>query len=335
MKSIFIMNVFLLLVHVCLFTFFVAFGVTVMVYVNVLSILTYALGFYGLKTGRITQYILIVYLEIMLHMFLVIICLGWGYGFQLYFICSIAIVYYADYFSVRLGHTHISGAALSIGSAILYFAGLGITRLYDPPYVLDERVELLAQIVNAAVVFGFCTLFFRMLAHSATYYEVELSHQANYDKLTGLANRRYFLEEMKEAYEEKKLSEDWIAIMDIDDFKKINDVYGHNCGDFVLRTVAEIISRYSGSFKSCRWGGEEFLVEGKCTAEGKADYLLLENIRRAVEQHEFTYEQNKIRLTITIGVAKYEGNLTMEEWVDEADKKLYIGKKSGKNRLVA
>lgn len=174
-----------------------------------------------------------------------------------------------------------------------------------------------------------------MLAHSALYYEVELAQQANYDKLTGLANRRHLLEYLKKEHEGKLLLEQWVAIMDIDDFKKVNDVYGHNCGDYVLQTIAGIISRYSGSFRTCRWGGEEFLVEGPCVPDGKPDYRLLENIRREVEQHQFLYEQQHLHLTITIGVAKYEDGMSLDEWIDTADKKLYIGKKSGKNRMIA
>lgn len=306
-----------------------------MIYVNIVSILLYAMGFFMLRSGKITTYILATYFEIMIHMFLAVLCMGWDCGFQLYFIGSIAIVYYADYFSVRLGHTHIQGAVLSMGSAILYFIDFAITRSHQPFYVIDQRIMNAGQIINALVVFVFCTLFFRMLAHSALYYEVELSQQANYDKLTGLANRRYLLDYLKKEYEQEHLLKQWVAIMDIDDFKKINDVYGHNCGDYVLQTIAGIISRYSGSFQTCRWGGEEFLVEGDCTAEGKPDYRLLESIRREVEQHQFIYEQQSLRLTITIGVAKYEEGMSLDEWVDAADKKLYIGKKSGKNRMVA
>lgn len=335
MKSIYIMNCFLLAVHSCLFLFFFALNVHVMTYVNIVSIILYAAGFLVLRSGKITRYILTTYFEIMIHMFLAVLCLGWDCGFQLYFIGSIAIVYYADYFSVRLGHTHIQGAVLSLGCTVLYFVSLYITRAYPPFYVIDERIITAGQVINALVVFIFCTLFFRMLAHSALYYEVELSQQANYDKLTGLANRRYLLEYLQKEYDQKLLQGQWVAIMDIDDFKKVNDVYGHNCGDYVLQTIAGIISRYSGSFNTCRWGGEEFLVEGPCATDGKPDYRLLESIRREVEQHQFIYEQYSLHLTITLGVAKYEEGMSLDEWIDTADKKLYIGKKSGKNRMVA
>ncbi len=333
-KSLYIMNAFLLSIHACLLALFAAFHINVMMYFNIASVLFYALSFLVLKKGRITSYIFTTYVEILAHMFLAVLCLGWACDFQLYFIGSIAIVFYADYFSVRLGQVHIQGAVLSIGSAVCYLIDFALTRQGWSIYALDENLVLVVKVVNAIVVFAFCTLFFRMLAHSAIYYEVELTQQANYDKLTKLANRRHMLDYLEGAYAEGKLKEEWVAIMDIDNFKMINDKYGHNCGDYVLETIAAIILRYSGSFKTCRWGGEEFLVQGSC-AEGKPDYRLLENIRREVEQHEFTYEQQKLRLTITIGVAKYEDGMSIDSWIDVADKKLYIGKKSGKNRLVA
>lgn len=334
MKSIYILNGFLLAVHTCLFWFFFVLDVKMMMYVNIGSIFLYGADFLVLRSGRMTGYVLTMYFEIMFHMFLAVLCMGWDCGFQLYFIGSIAIVFYADYFSVRLGNTHIPGAALSTGCAVLYFTGFALTRTTPPFYEIDGRIVNAGQVVNALVVFVFCTLFFRMLAHSALFYEVELSQQANYDKLTGLANRRYLLDYLKEEYERKKLADRWIAIMDIDDFKKVNDAYGHNCGDFVLQEIAGIVSKCGKSLQTCRWGGEEFLAEGECTAEGKPDYLLLEKIRREVEQHLFLYEQHGIRLTITIGVAKYEEGMSLNEWVDTADKKLYTGKKSGKNRMV-
>lgn len=334
-RSIYIMNGFLLAVHSCLFAFFMMLNVDLMTYVNIVSIIFYAAGFIALKSGKITSYILAVYFEIMIHMFLAVVSMGWDCGFQLYFICSIAIVFYADYFSVRLGHTHIQGAVLSIGCTALYFASFAITRSHPSFYVIDERIVNAGHMINALVVFVFCTMFFRMLAHSALYYEVELSQQANYDKLTGLANRRYLLDCLTKEYEQEHLPEQWVAIMDIDDFKKVNDVYGHNCGDYVLQTIAGIISRYSGSFLTCRWGGEEFLVEGPCASDGKPDYRVLESIRREVEQYQFVYEQHTLHLTITVGVAKYEKGMSLDEWIDTADKKLYIGKKSGKNRMIA
>ena len=335
LKSLYIMNTFLLITHVSLLTFFSFFGIKIMAFFNIASVLTYASGYLTLRAGKITPYIFSTYIEILVHMLLAVICMGWDCGFQLYYIGSIAIVFYADYYSVRLGERHIQGVLLSVGSLICYFTNFAIMRVMAPVYDLDKGFAFIVQAVNAFVVFSFCIVFFLMLSHSAIYNEEELSRQANYDKLTGLANRRHFLDYLERVYEDKKLAKEWVAIMDIDDFKKVNDVYGHNCGDYVLQTIAGIISRYSGSFKTCRWGGEEFLVQGSCTEEGKPDYRVLESIRREVEQHEFVYEELNLRLTITIGVAKYEEGLTIDQWVDLADKKLYIGKKSGKNRLVA
>ncbi len=127
-------------------------------------------------------------------------------------------------------------------------------------------------------------------------------------------------------------------MMDIDDFKKINDTYGHNCGDYVLKTVAALIAENSCGMIPCRWGGEEFILVGQMAEHrvqvpGSAGFVL-EKLRRAVERYPFKYENREIKVTVTIGLSKYTGEQTVDEWINESDTKLYQGKQSGKNRLI-
>ena len=135
-------------------------------------------------------------------------------------------------------------------------------------------------------------------------------------------------------YEEEFLSDNrWIAMADIDNFKHINDTYGHNFGDYVLQTLSELMQKEIEDSDICRWGGEEFLIIGHGKDIDKA-YKVLEQFRSYVEAYNFSNKGSETNLTITIGLAKYEAGLNMTDWVSIADKKLYAGKYSGKNKIV-
>ncbi len=164
----------------------------------------------------------------------------------------------------------------------------------------------------------------------------ELEKYVNYDTLTHLLNRRsmdnYLNAARVEA--EKGAATFCLLLMDIDDFKKVNDTYGHDCGDEVLKFVAGIIS--NGVRKDdnvFRWGGEEILVLLN-TGEGKA-VSIAEKIRREVEGFVLNYrDEVKISVTLTIGLATYGSGKSIQEMMDEADAKLYYGKRHGKNQVV-
>lgn len=339
LRSLNIMNIFLLTIHSCLLVFFAVIEVGLMAFVNVFSVLFYAFSFFILKKNKITVYIFATFLEIMIHMFLAVISTGWNMGFQLYFIACIAVVFYADYFSVRLGQRHIKGIGFSIVSSTLYLVSLLVTRLMGSLYNLGEGLELTGLILNSVVVFGFVTVIFGMQTRLAVFYEEELARQATHDKLTGMVNRHFLVEQLEEIYARHDMASSWIAILDIDNFKGINDKYGHLCGDFVLKTIAEIIKQICGDRTVCRWGGEEFVIVGSDSAPdekgGQTESTILENIRRSVAIKDFVYdEKTTINLTVTIGVARYQEGQSVDEWVNVADARLYKGKHTGKNKVV-
>ena len=119
---------------------------------------------------------------------------------------------------------------------------------------------------------------------------------------------------------------------DIDNFKRVNDTYGHDNGDLVLKDVADILRSNTrpGDFL-CRWGGEEFLLVGKKVNNGPA--ALLQQIRQSVHDYNFQYENHQIHVTLTIGMSWLQPEMTLDQWISSADKKLYEGKAAGKDRL--
>ena len=132
----------------------------------------------------------------------------------------------------------------------------------------------------------------------------------------------------------------WLAMVDIDNFKKINDTYGHNFGDKALKALAGILSDDKHDVTVCRWGGEEFLIIGRLMEATRPPFDKIDAIRGQVEEYELMCESEdadipkRVPLTVTIGAAAYSNETTIEDWVSIADKRLYVGKYNGKNRVV-
>ena len=124
-----------------------------------------------------------------------------------------------------------------------------------------------------------------------------------------------------------------LAIFDIDDFKMINDTYGHVTGDYILKKVAQIVSEFLDDSFVCRFGGEEFVAVLK-DSEEKPFVERLEELRKLIEKEVFEFENVQVHITTTIGAVKYIKDITIEKWLEFADRKMYAGKNSGKNKTV-
>ena len=140
---------------------------------------------------------------------------------------------------------------------------------------------------------------------------------------------------MKEKMTElQKKGEDNICVVisDIDDFKRINDTFGHECGDKALVHISAILKELLPNCNLCRWGGEEFLFIWKGTEEECRKQT--EKVRKAIEQIEFRYKGEDIHFTMTFGLQKHSLKGNLEKTISLADEKLYRGKQSGKNCVV-
>lgn len=153
------------------------------------------------------------------------------------------------------------------------------------------------------------------------------------DALTGLPNRRHFDAIMRHNLElavrdDQPLS---VLMIDLDHFKWVNDTYGHQHGDAVLRAVADSLSDWARDADLvARWGGEEFVVLAPST-DGESATTLGERLRRAVEA---ICLDDGPGATITVGVAARRGNESADALLGRADRALYQGKASGRNRVV-
>ena len=168
----------------------------------------------------------------------------------------------------------------------------------------------------------------------------ELAHQTRHDSLTGLANRRAFEKNLKLELERAHRSHSSLslAILDLDDFKAVNDTYGHLCGDRVLTAVAgTLLSHKRGYDMAARIGGEEFALilpgSGLMQAEATLARLLDEARERKVTCESAA---ETVGVTFSVGIVCTKGKvpLSVERFIDLADKALYEAKAQGKNRII-
>ena len=164
-------------------------------------------------------------------------------------------------------------------------------------------------------------------------YLKELENLSITDQLTGLHNRRYFdehfaLEQMKVARYGNSLC---LMMIDVDHFKSVNDQFGHQVGDTVLREFAKLLkNRMRGSDILARWGGEEFIVLLPATKLEDCE-IIAEDIRRAVEIYSFSQVG---KLTTSIGLSVVcAGDSNQRKAIQNADSALYQAKEAGRNRV--
>lgn len=156
------------------------------------------------------------------------------------------------------------------------------------------------------------------------------------DALTGLHNRRYADKRLQQLITSNHTTSGkfTIALGDIDFFKKVNDTYGHDAGDVVLKGVAELIRKYmTGIGYAARWGGEEFLLVFE-ELSYKESVERLEAFLNELRQTTFMYKDTPIQVTMTLGVAACQATDKLNILVKYADDKLYKGKTEGRNRIV-
>ncbi|TIX69303.1 MAG: GGDEF domain-containing protein, partial [Mesorhizobium sp.] len=164
-----------------------------------------------------------------------------------------------------------------------------------------------------------------------------LEHAALTDGLTGMQNRRYFDDALKEYLEEFRRIEKPVGLMilDLDHFKQVNDTHGHDVGDEVLRAVAGCLkgmTRYHDVV--ARLGGEEFaVVTPNMDAELLAKFA--ERIRKAIANMSVLSGNVRLKITTSVGLAVWDRKETAEDFYRRADRQLYEAKRQGRNRVCA
>lgn len=161
-----------------------------------------------------------------------------------------------------------------------------------------------------------------------------LMKECHMDALMGIGNRRALDSRLEEVTKEASESENmYLLLIDIDNFKQINDIYGHQCGDEVLIVLAGLIRAMTPyeRIEGYRYGGEEIVVLLRNKDEQQA-VQCCENIRHTFENLRYSFEPNR-KITFSGGLVAYQKEMTVEQWVSAADEALYFAKGNGKNQI--
>ena len=275
-----------------------------------------------------------VYLEVVAHMCAATYFTGLGAGFQITLVGMNILLFYAEYVGRTIKVPYIKVTPLAIIGMIAYLVLLCVDFSRPAPYPLPEKSMFILQLFWGVVVFTIMIIILNLFVNLTTRTEEMLSQEVLHDQLTGLPNRYYVKDYLSTLVDGEGLINYWCAMVDIDNFKMINDTYGHNCGDYVLQELASILKSSHINMTVCRWGGEEFLMIGKIDNPLPYRIAQLNLLRESVMKHRFEFEGSVLQITITIGAADYTEGSTIHAWIGEADQRLYEGKNSGKNKVV-
>lgn len=314
-----------LVVHVFYALLFHFHGILPCVILNIFSALVYTyIGF--IRRAFTENDMVACYFEILIFSAISTVLLGPGDGFDMFIfgMASVLSLFIPSKGNIRYLYMLIGFLMLPAAHVLASHPLFAFCNAYRQAYAPYQTVTFYINFVISAITVMGSIFFFSKNTRD------QLNHLhilSSTDSLTGLRNRRSL--ESAVAY----LREDYaLAMLDIDDFKQVNDVYGHQVGDVVLQRVAAVIlGNVRANDIAARWGGEEFvLCLAKCPIEPAM--RIVEAIRADIEALEFE-EEPQLRLTITIGLTSRRAR-ALEDVVHDADEALYEGKRSGKNRVV-
>lgn len=296
---------------------------------NILSTIFYAVLCHSIKqltsknTKAVANILTYIIIELSIFITVALLLVEDSYGFRHYIYGIFVFIMFENYLSNNTIKsvilTSFSCSCTFIPSLILY---------YIDSYYNFNTLSSAFDIVNSLVAVALFISYIFILGNIITNFEGDIIYQAYHDKLTGLHNRTLLSQLTFDS------DNTYVAIFDIDDFKKVNDTFGHDAGDLVLKHLSKMLileARANHGLHAIRWGGEEFVL----VYNNDRNFLDIVNaIRDDILQSYVDIESRKIIYRITVGVADYEDGKDLEELIKVADERLYLGKKSGKNKIV-
>ncbi len=262
---------------------------------------------------------------------------GFDMAFNLPIFLNTLLIYFNK--TERMTHKRIYAVSLMIYQMFLaeISNALGLNMNPGPDAKLGFQTFNMMVFSGSilATAYSYCTKF-NQAEEKLRRINDNLERMANIDTLTGLSNRRHMNEHLAGLVFEYNRSNKvfTMAIGDIDFFKKVNDTYGHDTGDYVLSTAAAIFQKFmKDKGHVARWGGEEFLFAFENMDLNKA-YRFLDELRLEIEKTSMDFRDYHFNITMTFGIEEFNPRLGIETTINRADAKLYKGKQGGRNRVV-
>lgn len=308
---------------------FVFIGANHLAILNLFSIGIWLAAFLLSRKRRIASAVLLALFEVMGHAIIASISLGLSTGFHLYMWAAMLLVGTIPGIPLRY-------SSLLASLPLLLLVTLEMT-LGDVPYAFKYPEYVRYMLLGNILITGASLLFAGFnIRREDNRQRQRLIELANHDDLTRLYNRRFGHQALEQSKRQAERNGQpfCVAMADIDYFKKLNDTFGHDAGDAVLRGVAECFrTRLRKSDTVCRWGGEEFLILISNSALDSATKLV-ESLRISIQDTEVKSTLPLPGITVSFGVAQFEPGEPIDKLIIRADNLLYQAKAEGRNRTV-
>ena len=227
----------------------------------------------------------------------------------------------------------ITGIFLCTISVLLFYPD---NQLLQTTYSLSFKIRFLLSLLTTVLFSAVYEYTRQRSIQRIQNLNDKFEHLAMHDVLTELPNRRFIQEELNRelARSERNKSPLSIVLCDIDKFKQVNDTYGHECGDQILRYFARTLNEsVRKQDLVARWGGEEFLIILPDTPGESAEHLA-ESVRQKLERSQYHNGEISLNVTASFGVCELESGNTTSQALSDADEALYVAKRQGRNRVV-
>ena len=328
------------LVHAGLLLFMGLTGVWPLMFFNILSVVVYIFCFILCRFRLIMPAYVSIILEVTAYTVVSTYYIGMRCGTYCFLFSIVPIIIYFGSYLFK-GTKRLSVAIMLLLNFTVFIALCIKFGDAEPIYNIDPVARLFLVIYSAfAMIFSvifYNAMYIYMSEHEVTVLEQmnkKLSTDATEDALTSLLNRRGFLPIVASLMEDEDSSKFSVAFCDLDDFKRINDSYGHEAGDEVLKHITLLIRKEMNGCEVCRWGGEEMVILMKGLDINEAREKL-EKLRYNVETSPTIFFNKELRVTVTIGVAQNNDSYNgPEEVIKAADERMYYGKQHGKNVVI-
>lgn len=326
-----------LIAHVFFLLLFVYLNIPELIIFNVVSIAAYIYCMGLNRNNKFLSAITIAFIEINAHAIIATEFIGWDSGFY--------------YYLIGVGPVAFLNERLSMTTKIVYsiISMLVLIVLYNnyvsdvPEYVVEPSLLKSTYLINSVglyIILSYFSFLYHWASKRSDKHLLSIGEKweqlASVDMLTCLPNRRSMEERLQQEISRvyRGAAPFTLVIADIDDFKKINDSFGHIVGDYILKSLALIIREKLRKHDLVgRWGGEEFLILLPETDEQGA-YDALQKVRSEISDALLKFNDEVIGATITMGACVYQHGDDLKDCIATADSALYEGKYGGKNKVV-
>ena len=296
---------------------------------SLLSAMLYPLIYRFAASGRFLLTITAVWCLLIVHEAVSTYFFSWTAGFALYLVLLPQVLFMYEGISLRT-------RLISLCVLIVFVVWRASVSIGQPGAVtLSANAIHLLYLLNFTLTLIAASSLSLLVFSAVRKMERALSTLAATDALTGLRNRRSFIDSMDELIRASTRRQDSfsIGVLDIDHFKQINDIHGHDVGDEILRLCARILrDNLKAGDMAFRWGGEEFVILFR-EASLETARLAADRLRKLMQSAS---DHTQLpRFTVTIGLAEWHSGESKEQLFQRADQALYSGKQAGRDRTVS